>query len=207
MKMRLRSNIFSWIVVTIALIASSVTYSDLPQQMAFYWNMNYQINGYAHKAFTLMLLPAFMIILIVTLPKKHAFQNQKPNMYTIQNVVLICLLVLHSVTIAFGYGLYFELTTVIVAMLGIIFTATGIYMPRFQPNSFVGIKTVHTLSSEVIWKKTHVAVSKFFLFGGLLMIASAFVPDPYQMFISFGIVLIVVLASVYLSFHYGKDHK
>lgn len=203
----MKSRIFSWIIVAIALIASMITYPDLPEQMAIYWDTNNEINGLAHKAFTLLLLPAFMVLLIVILPKKHAFQNQKPNMYTVQNVVLICLLVLHGVIIAFGYGLVFNLTTVIVAMVGIIFTVTGIYLPHFQPNSLVGIKTVHTLASEAVWKKTHTAASKFYWIGGLIMTISTFIPNPYQMFICFGIVLIVVLASVFLSFHFGKDHK
>ncbi|WP_054024647.1 SdpI family protein [Bacillus sp. FJAT-28004] len=203
----MKASIFSWIIVAIALIASIVTYPDLPEQLAIYWDMNNGINGLAHKAFTLLLFPAFMVILIVILPKKHASQDQKPNLHTVQNVVLISLLVLHGVTIASGYGLSIDITKVIVSMIGIIFTAAGLYMPHFQPNSYIGIKTVNTLGSEAVWKKTHRAASKFYVFGGLLMIASTFIPSPYQMFVFFGIVIIVVLASVFLSFHFGKDNK
>ncbi|MGO4697090.1 SdpI family protein [Paenibacillus sp. 2TAB26] len=203
----MKASIFSWIIVAIALIASIVTYPDLPEQMAIYWDMNIEFDGLAHKAFTLLLLPAFMVILIVILPKKHASQNQKPNLHTVQNVVLISLLVLHGVTIASGYGLIIDITKVIITIIGIIFTVAGLYMPHFQPNSYIGIKTVNTLGSEDVWNKTHRAASKFYLIGGLLMIVSSFIPNPYQMFIFFGIVVIIVLASVFLSFHFGKDNK
>ena len=203
----MKSSVLSWIIVAIAVIASIVTYPDLPEQMAIHWNVSNEINGLAHKAFALLLLPALMVLMIVILPRKQNYHKHKPSMLIVQNIVLLSLLVLHSVTIAFGYGLEINIAKVILPMVGIIFAVTGNYMPRFQPNSYFGIKTNQTLASETVWRKTHQAAAKFYVYGGLLLIAAAFVPAPYQMIIFFGIIVLIVLTSVYLSFHFSKDNK
>lgn len=203
----MKSTVLSWIIISIAVVASIVTYPYLPDQMAIHWDINNEINGFAHKAFALLLLPALMVILIVILPRKQNYHKHKAALLIIQNVILLCLLVLHSTTIALGYGFAIDIEKVVIPMIGVILTVSGIYMPHFQHDSFIGIKTAHTLASESVWKKTHQMAAKFYFFGGLLMIASAFVPSPYQVFIFFGIILIIVLASVYSSFHYGKDHN
>lgn len=203
----MKSNVLSWIIVAVAVIASIVTYPDLPEQMVIHWNVSNEVNGLAHKAFALLLLPALMVLMIVILPRKQNYYKHKPSMLIVQNIVLLSLLVLHSVTIAFGYGLEINIAKVVLPMVGIIFVVTGNYMPRFQPNSYFGIKTNLTLASETVWRKTHQAAAKFYVYGGLLTIAAAFVPAPFQMIIFFGIIVLIVLASVYLSFHFSKDNK
>jgi uncharacterized membrane protein len=203
----MKSSVLSWIIISIAFIGSFAVYPYMPEQMAIHWNVSNEINGFAHKAFALLLLPALMVILIVVLPKKQNYQIHKPGIHIVQNVTLLCLLVLHSVTIAFGYGVSFNIAKVILPMVGILLAITGYHMPRFQPNSFIGIRTTHTLASESNWRKTHKSAAKYYLIGGLLMIAATFVPAPYHTILFFGIFVMVVLASVYLSFHFGKDSK
>lgn len=202
----MKSAVLSWIIVSFALIASIATYSYLPEQMAIHWDINNEINGLAHKAFALLLMPALMVILIVILPRKQNYQKHKVTLLIVQNIFLLTLLALHSTTIALGFGFEVDIEKVVIPMIGVILTVSGIYMPRIQPDSLIGIKTAHTLASETVWRKTHQTAAKFYVFGGLLMIASAFVPSPYQVFIFFGIIVIIVLASVFLSFFYGKDH-
>jgi uncharacterized membrane protein len=203
----MKSSVLSWIIVAFALIGSIITYPDMPEQMAIHWNVSNEVNGFAHKAFALLLLPALMVILIVVLPRKQNYLKHKSSILIVQNITLLCLLVLHSVTIAFGYGVDFNIAMVILPMVGVILTLTGWHMPRFQPNSFIGIKTNHTLANETNWKKTHKSAAKYYVIGGLVMIAAAFVPPLLQTFLFFGIIATIVLASVYLSFHFGKDSK
>ncbi|MGO4544814.1 SdpI family protein [Paenibacillus sp. 2TAB23] len=203
----MKSNVLSWLIVSFALIASIITYPYMPELMAIHWDINKEIDGLANKAFALLLLPALMVILIVILPKKQNFQQHKHSLYVIQNVILLSLLVLHGVTIAYGYGLNIDIEKVVIPMVGVILAVSGFYMPRLKPDSLIGIKTAHTLANEAVWKKTHRAAAKFYVYGGLLMIVSTFVSNPYQMFVFFGIIVIIVLASVFLSFHFGKDQK
>ncbi|WP_138751075.1 SdpI family protein [Paenibacillus sinopodophylli] len=201
----MKSSVLSWIIVSIAFVASIITYPYMPELMAIHWDINTEINGTANKAFALLLLPALMVILVVILPKKQNFQQHKYTLLVVQNVILLVLLVLHSVTIAYGYGLSIDIEKVVIPMFGIILAIAGFYMPSLKHNSYIGIKTVNTITNEDVWKKTHKAASSFYIAGGLFMIASTFIGNPYQMFVFFGIIVIIVLASVFLSFHFGKE--
>lgn len=203
----MKKSVLSWLVIAIAIIAGIVAYPGLPEQMAIHWDMNNAVDEFAHKAFALFLLPGLMVILMVILPRKQNYQKHKSSIQIVQNVVLLSLLILHGAIIAYGYGLEIKMANIALPMVGIIFAATGNYMPRFQPNSYIGIKTIHTLTNETVWRKTHQAAAKFFVIGGLLMVGTAFIPAPLQMIIFFSLVVIVILASVYLSFHYAKDSE
>ncbi|OMF38270.1 hypothetical protein BK133_01720 [Paenibacillus sp. FSL H8-0548] len=203
----MKSSLLSWFVVAISIAASIICYPDLPEQMAIHWNISTEIDGLAHKAFALLLLPALMIILIIVLPKKQNYQRYKSSIQTMQNVIILSFLVLHGVTIAFGYGVEINIVKIVLPMVGIILAVTGLYMPRFEPNSFIGIKTNPTLTNEIIWRKTHRSAAKFYVLGGLLLIPAAFLPAPYQIISFFAIIVIIVLASVFLSFYFSKDHK
>ncbi|WP_141501323.1 SdpI family protein [Paenibacillus luteus] len=203
----MKASLLSWTFIALAIAASIISYPDLPEQMAIHWNMSNEIDGLAHKAFALLLLPALMVILIVVLPRKQNYLKHKKAMMIMQNVILFSLLVLHSMTIAFGYGVEINIVKIVLPMVGILLAVTGIYMPRFEPNSYIGIKTNQTLSSEAIWIKTHQGAAKFFVIGGLIMIPAGFLPTPLPMIGFFTIIVIIVLASAFLAFHYGKDNK
>jgi uncharacterized membrane protein len=203
----MKASLLSWIFIALAIAASIISYPDLPEQMAIHWNMSNEIDGLAHKAFALLLLPALMVILIVVLPRKQNYLKHKKAMMIMQNVILFSLLVLHSMTIAFGYGVEINIVKIVLPMVGILLAVTGIYMPRFEPNSYIGIKTNQTLASEAVWIKTHQVAAKFFVLGGLIMIPTGFLPNPLPMIGFFAIIVIIVLASAFLAFHYGKDNK
>lgn len=74
----MKSSLLSWFVVAISIAASIICYPDLPEQMAIHWNISTEIDGLAHKAFALLLLPALMIILIIVLPKNKTISDTNP---------------------------------------------------------------------------------------------------------------------------------
>jgi uncharacterized membrane protein len=54
--------------------------------------------------------------------------------------------------------------------LGLLFFLLGNYMPKLPRNWFFGIRTPWTLSSEVIWRKTHIVGGWLFAVSGLTII-------------------------------------
>ncbi|NIK76601.1 putative membrane protein [Paenibacillus castaneae] len=201
------TNIISWLFIAIAVAATIVTYSDMPEQMSIQWDLNSEVKEYANKAFAVYLLPGVMTLLTVLLPRNQNYQKFKSSLLILQNVLLLGLLSLHGVILASGYGLEVDLSKIVLPMVGIIFVTVGIYMPKFPPNNYFGIKTVYTVNNETVWRLTHRASAKYFILGGLLMIGTAFIPAPYQMILFLTIVVIVVLTSVYLSYHFAKHEK
>lgn len=210
----MNKSLLSWLIVVIALFAGAVVYPDMPEQMPIHWNANNEIDNYAHKALAIFLLPGLMTLFAIIFQiipiidyKKQNYSKFKPSLHIVQNVVLLGLLVLHGVMIAYGYGVEIKISTIVLPMIGIIFVAVGNYMPRFQPNSFVGIKTIYTLNNETVWRKTNRAAAKFYAIGGLLVIGTAFIPSPLQTILFISIVVIISFSTLFLSLYYGKQAK
>ncbi|MDQ0058030.1 SdpI family protein [Paenibacillus harenae] len=201
----------TWLIVGAAFIASAIVYRDMPGQMPVHWNANNEIDNYAHKAVALFLLPAIMLLLNAMQsvlpkidPRRSNYAPFQSSLDIIRLITTLGLLVIHGYTIAVGYGYTFSITYVVLPFLGLLFLATGNYMPRFQYNSYVGIKTPHTLANEHVWRKTHQSAAKLFVIGGLMIIASLVLPVPIQSYIIIAIIIAVVAASYGLGFYFSR---
>lgn len=209
--MNMNKNGIAWLIVAAAFIASAVTYSDLPAQMPIHWNINNEIDRYANKAVAVFLMPVLMALCTILFQLSPRFDRRKQNvekfkssLAVIQNVLLLGLLVLEGFIIAYGYGVNINVGMIVPPMIGVLFVAIGNYMPRFKPNSYVGIKTHYTLNNETVWRKTHQTAAIFYVLGGLLMIATVFVPSPLQGIVFVSIAIIVAVSPLLLSFYYAK---
>jgi uncharacterized membrane protein len=59
-------------------------------------------------------------------------------------------------------------------------TAIGNFMINLKPNWFIGVRTPWTLSSDHVWKQTHLVLGRLWFYGGLICILLAFtVPDTW----------------------------
>lgn len=209
--MKMNTKTLNWAVIIAAFALSAIVYKDMPQQMPVHWNANNEIDRYADKAFALFFLPGIMLLLTVIQtvypkadPRRNSYAKFQSSLDAIRLVTSLGLLCILGYTIAIGYGYNFSIAYVIMPFIGIVFMTIGNYMPRFQPNSFVGIKTPYTLSSETVWRKTHQSSAKLFFIGGLLIMANLFTPMPAQLVVFIALIAVVVLASIGLSYYYAK---
>ncbi|MBD2869818.1 SdpI family protein [Paenibacillus arenilitoris] len=207
----MKKSLISLLIVAAALIASALTYADMPDRLPIHWNAAGEIDRFTSKAFALFFLPGLMALLIAmfrVIPlldaKKQNYEKFESSIRILENVVLLGLLVFHGITIGYGYGMEINVSMIVPPVIGIIFVALGNYMPRFQPNSHVGIKTASTLGNETVWRKTHQATAKFYVIGGLLMILTAFVPAPFQSVAFLCIIVGVALSTIFVSMRYTK---
>ncbi|MCI9162182.1 MAG: SdpI family protein [Lachnospiraceae bacterium] len=46
------------------------------------------------------------------------------------------------------------------------------YLPKIQSNFYIGIKTPRTLSSDIVWRKTHRLGGKLYVACGILILFS-----------------------------------
>lgn len=203
----MKRSILSWLIIVVSIAASIVVYPDMPELMPIHWDINHEANDQASKAFALFLLPGIMTLLTMILPRKQNDQKLKSSILIVQNVLMLGLLVLHGLIIASGYGLNVDMSKIVLPMVGILFITTANYMSRIPPNSDIGIKTMHTLSNDTVWIKTHKAAARIAGICGLLMIGTAFIPSPYQMILFLTIVVVPVLSSVYLSYYFSKQEN
>jgi len=81
------------------------------------------------------------------------------------------------------------------ALLGLIFAATGAVLGRVAPNPLVGVRTPWTFKSRLAWDRANRLAGRLFFWLGLLAIAAApFAPQPTGMI---GLVVAVVAASAW----------
>jgi len=86
----------------------------------------------------------------------------------------------------------------------------GNLLPKIPSNFFAGIRTPWTLSSELVWRKTHRLGGIGFIIGGLLMIIIPLLWKSSQsaLIIMFILIMIVCLYPVLYSFLlYKKEEK
>ena len=64
----------------------------------------------------------------------------------------------------------------------------------------MGIRTPWTLSSDEVWRKTHLVGGYSFVIGGLLFLISPFMPIPFNGYIPLVAVIIAALVPVIYSY-------
>ncbi len=89
-----------------------------------------------------------------------------------------------------------------IAAAGVLFVVLGNYMPKIRSNFLAGIRTPWTLSSDVVWQKTHRFGGIIFMLAGLATFAGAvldFGANPLiVMLVSVGVAALAPVAYSYM---------
>jgi uncharacterized membrane protein len=191
------------IISILSLFGTIVSYFYLPERIPIHWNVNWEIDDWADKnmIFILGLLPIVTIILFEVLPKfdpRRANYMKHGKAYEIIEVATVfIMIVLNWLTIAISLGININIKLLIPLALGILFIVIGNYMPRLKSNYFFGIKNPWTLSSDVVWRRTHKMGGYVFTFIGVLMIIMGIVQEKLVNHITF-ILLLVGIVGLYI---------
>jgi len=90
--------------------------------------------------------------------------------------------------------------TIVPIMVGILFILIGNYLSQIKSNFFMGIRTPWTLSSDEVWRKTHLVGGYSFVIGGLLFLASPLIANPWNAYIPLIAILIAALFPIVYSY-------
>lgn len=170
------------LICLLPMIIAAFLYKDLPAQMATHWGSDGTPNGYSSKAFACFGLPGVMAGLNLLL---HVIMDNDPKRRNMSSrIVLIskwCIpvlsLIVSTITLAFAMGFEISISRIIPALIGILFIALGNYLPKCKQNYTVGIKLPWTLNSEENWNRTHHLSGYLFIFAGIIMIITGFLPQ------------------------------
>lgn len=195
-----------WLLPFVGLLLCLIYYQRLPETLPFHWGVNGQANGFGPKVnvFYYPLGGIGMNLLFLFLPrldpkKKNYAKFARP--YAIMQLlfqVFLLLLILLTVGTSMGM-LTLDSGTMVVLLMGGLFLVLGNFMPKFQSNYFVGLKTPWTLANEEVWDKTHQLGGKLWVLSGLLMMLSVLFPQPMRPAIS-GVVFVGLLCPVPYSY-------
>lgn len=203
--------IISSLITLIPILIGVVLWNVLPETMATHWGSNGEANGWSSKAFTVFGLPLILLVthwvcIWATLKDpKNKDQNHKVFGMVLWIIPIVSLL-MTSMTYAIALELDIRIDMFVRLLLGLIFVIMGNYLPKCKQNYTIGIKVTWALRNEENWNKTHRFAGKVWVLGGVLLLATVFI--PMESFVGVLLVVILVLAfapMVYSYFYYRKQ--
>ena len=182
-----------------------------------HWNIKGEIDGYMGKWMGILVFPGlniFIFLVFLFLPKFSVRYKDKEGQFSkvlpsFSLILIFFFAIIHIYTILLAKGVFHPGGKEIFIMLGLMFILLGNLLPKIPSNFFAGIRTPWTLSSEVVWRKTHRVGGICFIVGGLIMIIIPLImKNTEQAFIvTFILFMAVILYSVLYSFILYKKEK
>jgi uncharacterized membrane protein len=173
-----RNNMMPVVTTAICLlpiILSVAVYPKLPDEVAVHFDSSGNADGYLPKALAAFGLP----VLIALINLYSSFMRRKDPKTERSSVALrtfvtwlipLISVVLVPVTLFMSMGADIPLHIIVPAIVGVIITVCGNYLPKSKHNYTVGIKLPWTLHSETNWNKTHRFAGYLWVAGGIAIV-------------------------------------
>lgn len=173
--------ILSSIVILLPVFAGLLLWNRLPQRMPTHWGADAAADGFGGKAFTVFGIPVILLalhwLLICITAKDPKNQDQSRKVFHIVLWVVPVVSLLICGTMYFlALGNEGSMDLAVRALFGILFVALGNYLPKCKPNHTIGVRVTWTLRNEENWNRTHRFTGRLWVFGGVLVLATLFVP-------------------------------
>ena len=206
--------VLAWVIVLAAFVAGAMFWEQLPEEMASHWNIRGEVDGWMPKFWGVLLIPLVLVGLVLLFEAIPRIDPLKRNVKAFQRwyevlLVIICLfmLLIHLQVLLWGAGLEVSFLFTIPIGIGILFFAVGMIFTKTKRNWFVGIRTPWTLSSDVVWEKTHKLGGRLFMACGLIALAGAVFQEHMLWLILIPIIASAVVLTVYSYFEYRKEKR
>jgi uncharacterized membrane protein len=178
------STIISLTLIAIALLVGVVLYARLPDPMPSHWNAAGQVDGYMSKFWGVFLVPIITVALMglfLIIPQIDPLKVNIAKFRGAFNWFIVAfvayMLYVYALTLASSLGIQFNMTIMLLPVVGLLFIGVGFMTGQAKRNFFIGIRTPWTLSSETVWDETHKLGSKMFMAGGVVTIICAFLGE------------------------------
>jgi uncharacterized membrane protein len=173
---------------------------QLPQSVPSHWNAAGQVDGYSSPAMAMFLTPAITLgvgLLLIFLPmidplRANVDKFRRPYHWAVVGFA-VYFTYIHVLTLLAGLGVSYNMTYALIPAFALLFIGLGFLMDRTQPNWFIGIRTPWTLSSPVVWQKTHRFGGLMFKLSGLLALVGLF----FRLEIAFMVMLVPTMVAAF----------
>jgi uncharacterized membrane protein len=197
-------NLKIWIIPIVGLILAVISLTFLPDQIPIRWDSAGNVQTASR--YTILLLPAISIAVLVLGhvvpvidPKKKEYASMAREYTIIHLLVMLLLLAFEAFIIVSSLGVPISGSMFAYLVAGALFCAIGNYLPKLPPTYLTGIKTVWGYKDDAVWVKVHRFGGRLWFFGGLVLMALAFVP------VSFPVNLVVIAVLVIAPRLYGMS--
>lgn len=200
------TNIILLILILAAFVGGTWAYPQLPERVASHWNTAGEVNGSMGRFLGVFLLPfimAFLWFLYGIIPRVDPLKKNIAGFRKAYNAfwafIMAFFLYVFVLTLAWNLGHRFDMTLAILPAVGVLFYVIGMVIEKSKRNWFMGIRTPWTLSSDVVWEKTHTLGGLLFKLVALVTLASLFFSPSVAILViivsALGVSLITVVYS------------
>ena len=198
-------------MLMLALIALSFavaiySYPQMPEQVASHWNAAGDVDGYMGRFWGVFLMPiiaAIMFPLYLVIPKidplRKNIEKFRSHYEWFILMVIAFLFYIYLLTTGWNFGMRFDMTRALIPAFAALFYYCGVVIEKAKRNWFIGIRTPWTLSSDVVWEKTHKLGGKLFKIAGVVSLLGLLSKD-YAIWIMVAPVLAFSLYMVLYSY-------
>jgi uncharacterized membrane protein len=194
-----RNTLILIIVITLLALAASVfTAPYMPGKLAVHWNIEGRADRFGSPFEAFYLLPIMILglgLMLYFIPVIDPLKANIALFRTKYNLIIMALCVfllfLHISGLVYNLGFPLNMDFIMGPAMGLLMIVIGLVMRSAKRNWFIGIRTPWTLSSDVVWDKTHKVGSWLFVACGVVIMFGMFLPS--MMF--FAVLMISILAT------------
>lgn len=165
----------------------------LPDSVPSHFDGNGNADGHMSRTAFLLVIPAVVVGLYLLLtflpfidPLWKRIQSRYSTLLLLRDFTLGFMVLMFVISLLAARDGRFSVTALGVG-LGILFMLIGNYLPKIPRNWFFGIRTPWTMSSDEIWKRSHIVGGWWFVGAGFLIAVLSFTGLSLQ------VLLLVVL--------------
>jgi uncharacterized membrane protein len=202
------------VILAVSIFLSAVAYPLMPERVASHWNAQGQVNGYSGRLSGVALMPLITIALVLLLHFLPMIDPLKANVLKFRpqyNIIIVVLATymtyLHILTLANNLGFRVNMTVGLVPAFAALDFAIGFLLTKAKRNFFIGIRTPWTLSSDLVWDKTHQRGGLLYKWAGVLTLLGLILPDQAFLLLIGPLLLVSVYTVVYSYFVYQQVTK
>ena len=213
MKLR-KSELIVLLIILLSVLVSLYFSPKLPPQIASHWNYKGEVDGYMSKFWGLFLMPIVLFVLFLMfliIPKLDPLKAnvEKFRKYFDGFIIIISLFMLAIQLLIILWSLGIKIKPNIMFPIGfaILFYYLGIMLIHSKRNWFIGLKTPWTLSSDIVWDKTHKLGGKLLKICGVISLVGILFQTYAIIFVLVPIIISVIYLTIYSYTEYKKEKK
>ena len=200
------------LIIILSFVIAIYAYQTIDgDKVASHWNAKGEVNGYMSKFLGVFLFPLILIglyLVFLVIPKIDPLKKNIEKFRKYYDIFILAIMLfmfyVFILTLLFNLGYSFNMKTMLMPTIGLLFFGIGMFMKKLKRNWFIGIRTPWTISNDEVWKKTHLLGAKLFKLLGIIIFLGIFFRKYLLWFILVPVIISVVWLFAYSYLEYRK---
>lgn len=205
---------FALIPIAVAWVFSAVVYSRLPDRIPVHWDWSGQPDRWGSRLEGAFLMPAVALLLWGLLrwlpkidPRRANYERFRGTYDLVVAVILTFMAGIHILVLGAMLGWPVSIQRIVPGAVGVLLVIIGNLLPRARSNWWFGIRTPWTLSSDLVWQKTHRVGGYLMILAGLGLLLQAVVPGRVTAVVSVVLVVLCVGGTIVYSYVAWRNER